>query len=50
LARYCNRTEALQLLLDNVNSTLNIEQRKLLTDALSKVVPLEKPKMWRKAY
>jgi hypothetical protein len=50
LARYCNRTDVLQQLLDNVRLKLNIEQRRVLTDAISKVVPLELPKMWRKAY
>jgi hypothetical protein len=50
LARYCNKSEPLQQLLSAVNPVLDAEHRRLLTDALSKVVPLEAPKAWRKPY
>ena len=50
LARYCNRTEELQQLLDTANPLLDADHRRLLADNLSKVVPLEKPKAWRKMF
>jgi hypothetical protein len=50
IARYCNHTDELQQLLDTANPLLDTDHRRLLTDTLSKVVPLEKPKAWRKAF
>jgi len=50
LARYCNKSEPLQQLLSAVNPVLDAEHRRLLSDALSKVVPLEAPRAWRKPY
>lgn len=50
LARYCNHGDELQALLDKVNSKLDADYRRQLTDALSKVVPAEKPKVWRQAF
>jgi hypothetical protein len=50
LARYCNQSDQLQSLLDMINLSLDTDHRRMLTDALSKVIPLEKPKAWRKAY
>jgi len=50
LARYCNRSDELQSLLDTVNPVLDADHRRTLADELSKVIPLEKPKGWRKAY
>jgi len=48
LARYCQQNEELQQLLKTVEPKLDTYHRRALTDALSKVVPLEKPKAWRK--
>lgn len=50
LARYCNRSEELQQLTKAVEPELDAYHRRAFTDALSKVVPLEKPKAWRKPY
>jgi len=50
LARYCNQGDELQSLLDTVNPQLDVDHRRMLADELSKVVPLEKPKAWRKAF
>jgi len=50
IARYCNRTDELQQILDTVNPLLDTDHRRLLADTLSKVIPLEKPKAWRKAF
>jgi hypothetical protein len=50
LARYCNRTDELQELLNNAKTTLNSDQLRMVTDAISKVVPLELPRAWRKPY
>ncbi|HEX2583876.1 MAG TPA: hypothetical protein VHL14_02000 [Steroidobacteraceae bacterium] len=50
LARYCNQSDELQALLDAVNPLLDVDHRRMLTDTLSKVIPLEKPRAWRKAY
>ncbi len=50
LARYCNRSEELQQLLDAVNPLLDAEHKRMLTDTLSKVVPLEMPKAWRNPF
>jgi hypothetical protein len=50
LARYCNKAGELQQLLNAVNPVLDADQRRLLTDALSKVVPLERPRAWRTPY
>jgi len=50
LARYCNQGDELQSLLDTVSSQLDVDHRRMLTDALSKVIPLEKPKAWRQSY
>jgi hypothetical protein len=50
LARYCNQDTELQALLDNAGKTLSADELRVLTDAVSKVVPLELPKAWRKPY
>jgi len=50
LARYCNHTDALEQLLSSVNLRLDLDHRRQLADTLSKVLPLEKPKLWRKAF
>ena len=50
LARYCNQADELQQLLSAVNPQLDADQRRLLADTLSKIVPLEKPKAWRVPY
>jgi hypothetical protein len=50
LARYCNRNEELQALLDVEKLALTADQFRVVTDALSLVVPLELPKAWRKPY
>jgi len=50
VARYCNKTDELQQLLSTVNPLLDAEHRRVLADALSKVVPLERPRAWRTAY
>lgn len=50
LARYCKKTDELQQLLNVVMPALDIEHQRVLTDALSKVVPLERPKAWRMPY
>ena len=50
LARYCNRREELDRLMNKVNPLLDADHRRQLADNLSKVTPLEKPKAWRKAF
>jgi hypothetical protein len=50
LARYCNRQDELQKLLNAAQSVLAFGQLRMVTDALSKVVPMELPKAWRKPY
>lgn len=50
LARYCNRRAELQSLLKTSEAELDAYRRRALADALSRVVPLEKPKAWRKPY
>lgn len=50
LARYCNHGDELQALLDHVNTKLDADYRRQLTDALSKVVPAEIPKVWRPTF
>ncbi len=50
LARYCNRHDELQQLLSSARSVLAVGQLRLVTDALSRVVPLELPKVWRRPY
>lgn len=50
LARYCNKAEELEALLSVERLTLTAEQMRLVTDAISKVVPLELPREWRKLY
>jgi len=47
LARYCQRQGELQSLLAETESRLDVLHRRALTDALSKVIPLEVPKAWR---
>ncbi len=50
LARYCNKHDELQAVLNTVTPLLNTDQLRMVTDALSKVVPLELPKAWRTPY
>jgi hypothetical protein len=50
LARYCGQDTELQTLLDEARKTLSADEMRVLTDAVSKVVPLELPKAWRKPY
>jgi len=50
LARYCQHSDELQQLLQTVEPELDTYHRRALADALSKVVPLERPKAWRKTY
>jgi hypothetical protein len=50
LARYCNRNDELQQLLNSAHSVLTVGQLRMMTDTLSKVVPLEAPRAWRKPY
>lgn len=50
LARYCGQDAELQTLLDAAKQKLNADEMRVLTDAISKVVPLEPPRAWRKPY
>lgn len=49
LARYCNHMNELNQLLAQTSPLLDNYHRQLLADGLSKIVPLEVPKQWRKA-
>lgn len=50
LARYCQRQNELQSLLAETEPKLDVLHRRALTDALSKVIPLELPKAWRRTH
>ena len=50
LARYCNQDAELQALLDKASKSLSADELRVVTDVISKVVPLELPKAWRKPY
>ncbi len=50
LARYCNRHNELQQLLNDAQRVLSAGQLRTVADALSKVAPLELPRTWRRPY
>lgn len=50
LARYCNRNGELQTVLNEAKRSLTPAQMRMVTDALSLVVPLQLPRTWRKPY
>jgi hypothetical protein len=47
LARYCDRNNELQALLQEVEPKLDATHRRSLSDALALVVPAQSPKQWR---
>lgn len=49
LARYCERQAELTALLAEFEPKLDLSHRRMLTDALSRVVPAELPAKWRPA-
>jgi hypothetical protein len=50
LARYCNQDAELQVLLDKASKSLSADELRVVTDVISKVIPSELPKTWRKPY
>lgn len=50
LARYCNRQETVQQLLNEAKPSLSAAHLRTVTDALSIVVPMQLPRAWRTPY